>query len=90
MPAETPMRSAAQLEVCTPFWVDWIRKPAKPRSGKRSKGRSPFFVVLAGSRPGVLDGMQAKRVGLPRCQVSWLRHALGSEAGVQGWAERDG
>ena len=84
VPAETPRRSAAQLEACKPFWVDWIRKPAKPRSGKRSKGRSPFFVVLAGSRPGVLDGMQAKRVGLPRCQVSWLRHALGSEAGVGG------
>ena len=62
VPAETPRRSAAQLEACKPFWVDWIRKPAKPRSGKRSKGRSPFFVVLAGSRPGIFTSwMECKQ-----------------------------
>ena len=44
----TPLRSAAQLEACRPFWEDWIQQPSVPTGGRRSKGYSPFFDVLVG------------------------------------------
>jgi len=90
VPVETPRRSAAQLQTCKPFWVDWIRKPVKPRSGKRSKGRSPFFVVLAGSRPGIFTSwMECKQSVLGFPGAKFHGYATLSEA-KQAWAERDG
>jgi len=84
------LRSAAQLEACRPpFWEDWIQRPAVPTGGRRSKGRSPFFVVLVGRRPGIYTSWLecAPNVkGFPGAKFG----GYGSLAAAKrAWAQRD-
>jgi hypothetical protein len=85
----TPVRSAAQLEACRPFWEEWIQRPAVPTGGRRSKGRSPFFVVLVGRRPGIYTSWLecAPNVkGFPGAKFG----GYGSLAAAKrAWAQRD-
>ena len=65
--AAAPPHTAAQLEACKPFWAPWLTKPRRPGPNKRGKGRSAFFVVWVGRRPGLYttwDECKAAVVGV--------------------------